>query len=115
MKHVTFSDKSLLMDDETADLLLQYAVELARRGEADTVSVHALGADGNEVEAQFLLDSGTVLMSESAHTDLAAPLDPAAVATLRERLAAIRRGPVARPLSAEDREAMRSGPASEEL
>jgi hypothetical protein len=52
---------------------MEYARILGEEGGTDTVTVHALGADGNEVEAMFLLNSGSVLMSESSSTDILAP------------------------------------------
>lgn len=73
MKHVTFADKSLLVDDETADVLLEYAATLARDGDADNVTIHAFSEDGQEVEATMLLDAGAPLMAETTHTSLHGP------------------------------------------
>jgi nucleotide-binding universal stress UspA family protein len=114
MKHVTYSDKALLMDDEAADLLLEYAVELAKRGDADLVTVHALSGDGNEVAASFVLDSGTVLMAESAHTHVQPPKDEEAIAYLRSQLEQLRAVPAAGPISHEEAQALRSHPTWDE-
>ncbi|ARJ06762.1 hypothetical protein GCM10010988_20710 [Cnuibacter physcomitrellae] len=73
MKHVTYADKSILTGSGVADLLMQYATELARKGTTDNVSVRVLGPDGNDADATFLLGPGTTLMIESASTDLPDP------------------------------------------
>ena len=39
MKHVTYSDKSLLVGDIAADLLMRYAAALANTNGADTVDI----------------------------------------------------------------------------
>ncbi|MCU1550577.1 MAG: hypothetical protein JWR36_1137 [Glaciihabitans sp.] len=73
MKHLTFADKSILLGDQTADLIMEYAALLAQRHTADTVTVHAIGADGNDVEATLLLDQGAPLMIETATTTVQEP------------------------------------------
>ena len=73
MKHLTYADKSLLVGDEVADLLLQYAARLASSGVADAVEVHAISSDGDEVSATFLLGEGAPLMVESTTSTLPEP------------------------------------------
>lgn len=73
MKHVTYAGKSLLVDDTTADLLMEYARVLALEIGSDTVTARAVGSDGNEVEATFLLNQSTVMVAESTHSSMAAP------------------------------------------
>ena len=41
MKHVTYADKSLLLDDRSADLLTEYAAALGDNNKADNVTVAA--------------------------------------------------------------------------
>jgi hypothetical protein len=93
MKHVTFADKSLLVDDETADLLLEYAAALARSGDADAVDIHAFSSDGDEVTATLLLDAGAPLMSETTNSSLTEPDNEPAQTYMRQQLA--RLSPVA--------------------
>jgi hypothetical protein len=93
MKHVTFAEKSLLVDDETADTLLEYAAALARRREADAVEIHAFSSDGDEVTATLLLDAGAPIMAETAQTSMQGPDNEPALAYMREQLA--RLSPVA--------------------
>ena len=47
MKHLTFADKNLLTGDAVADLIIEYAVLLARRGDADSITINAYGGDGS--------------------------------------------------------------------
>jgi hypothetical protein len=73
MKHVTYSDKSMLIGTEAADLLVEYAAAIGRVHTADTVKLKAIGSDGNSVEATFLLGEGAPLMVETANTDVEEP------------------------------------------
>ncbi len=86
MKHVTFADKSLLVDDQTADVILEYAALLARQGDADNVTIHAFNEDGQEVEATLLLDAGAPLMAETTHTSLPDPDNGEILTYMREQL-----------------------------
>jgi hypothetical protein len=102
MKHVTYAEKSLLVGDEAADVLLEYAAVLARTGEADTVELMALGAEGNDVVATFLLGAATVLMAETGNTSVEEPDNHAIVAYMRQRIIALSTPPPARPYGDED-------------
>jgi hypothetical protein len=73
MKHITYAHKSLLVGDEAADTITEYAAALARHGSADTVTLAAYGADGDDVEGTFVLDQGTVLMAETTHSSIPEP------------------------------------------
>jgi hypothetical protein len=97
MKHVTFADKSLLMSDEAADLLLEYAALLANHGKADTVRLRAVGPDGNEVEATFLLDAGAPLMAETTSSNLPELDNSEGIAYLKEQIDLISSPPPVRP------------------
>lgn len=73
MKHVTFAEKSLLVGDEAADLLLEFARLIGQRGGSDLVTMHAIGPDGNDVDATFLINASTVMMAETASARLTEP------------------------------------------
>jgi hypothetical protein len=73
MKHITFGDKSLLVGDAAADALLKYAAYLASEARGDTVEMHAISSDGDEVTASFLLGPGVTMMAETTHTKLPEP------------------------------------------
>ncbi|MBG6237814.1 hypothetical protein IWX78_000769 [Mycetocola sp. CAN_C7] len=97
MKHVTFGEKSLLMGDTEADLLLHYAALLTSRSAADTVDINALGVDGNEVTATFLLGAASSLMAETANSPAALPENRDAVAYMQERIMLLSSPPSVRP------------------
>ncbi|MFH8252270.1 hypothetical protein ACH3VR_18030 [Microbacterium sp. B2969] len=86
MKHVTYAEKSLLMDDTLVALLMEYARLVASAGEGDTVDLPAVGSDGHEVVATFLLTPATVLMAESADSAMRPPTDVGVEADLRKRI-----------------------------
>jgi hypothetical protein len=73
MKHLTFADKSLLVGDTTANLIMEYASQLALHQTADTITIAAIGADGNDVTATMLLDAGAPIMIETATTGVSEP------------------------------------------
>lgn len=93
MKHVTYADKSLLLDDETADLLIEYAVALGTAGRTDSVVTNAMDSSGHDVEATFLLHGATELMTETARTSVDPVDNTAAVTYLREHIDLLRNPP----------------------
>jgi hypothetical protein len=84
MKHITFGDKSLLVGDVAADMLLEYAAFLTNRAAGDTVEVQAIGSDGDEVTASFLLGPGVTMMAETSTTTIPEPDNSAAIEYMRE-------------------------------
>ena len=101
MKHLTYLDRSVLVDDEAADLVVRYAVALANAGHADAVGLRGFGADGDEVVVTLVLNPGTELMAEVTHTTMSEPDNHEAVAYMRERLALMESPPNSQPLDAE--------------
>jgi hypothetical protein len=87
MKHVLMADRSLLLGDEAADLLLDYAVLVAQLGRGDGVRLNAIGADGEHVAVAVLLNSGSSMLLESSVSTLPEPDNAGAIAYLRGRLA----------------------------
>lgn len=86
MHHLTLAQKSLLIGDELADLLVAYSAVIAGAGQGAHVTVRAIGLDGEEVAAQLLLNSGTVLVAESSTSQLPEPDNTELVLHLRDRL-----------------------------
>jgi hypothetical protein len=84
MKHITFGDKSLLVGDEVADRLLEYAAFLTTMNVGDTVDVYAISSDGDEVTASFLLGPGVTMMAETTHTNLPEPDNTDAIEYMKE-------------------------------
>lgn len=103
MKHVTYGAKSVFVEDRIAHAVMDYARALASGAyaRADTVTVPVLNADGDRVQATFLLSPSIALAMESSHAPFDAPSDPAVVAEIAARTAALRT-PRARPLSRDD-------------
>lgn len=99
MMHLTFSDKSLLLGKDAAELVVEYAAALARTGSADTVKLNAYGADGDKVEATLLLDQGAPLMVETSRSDLPEPDNDAVVVYMQDRMTQLAAQNQATPLS----------------
>jgi len=98
MKHLTYAEKSLLVGDTTADLLLEYAAALGTAGQADTVDVHAMSSDGDDVTATFLLGEGAPFMAETSTTKIPEPENTEAEAYLRDKIQLLTHPPVAESL-----------------
>jgi hypothetical protein len=101
MQHITFADKSLLVGDEAARILLEYAAALAGDDQADTVILNAISSDGDDVQATFLLSPGSPLMAESATTKADEPDNAEAIAYMSQRLQTIKSPPNVQPGSFE--------------
>ena len=84
--HITMAGTSLLVGDEVADALVRYATLLGKVHSADSLIVRSIGWDGQEVEADFLLNSGTVMMAESTTSELPEPDNADALAYLHDRM-----------------------------
>ena len=66
--------------------LFRYAAPPGKIGSADTVLVRSIGLNGEDVETDFLLNSGTVMMAESTVSKLSQADNADALAYLHERL-----------------------------
>jgi hypothetical protein len=86
MKHVTIAEKSFLVGDDVADLLIRYAALLGKVNSADSVSVRSIGADGEVVEAMYLLNSGVVMMAEGTSSTLPEPDNRDAVTYMEDQI-----------------------------
>jgi hypothetical protein len=84
--HLTYADKSLLVGDDVAKALIEYAAALASARLGDSVTVRAYGADGEPVDAVLLLDTGAPIMAESTRSDLPEPENAEVYAYLREKM-----------------------------
>ena len=84
MKHVTYGERSLLVGDEAADLLMSYATVLGRNNNTDSVTLRAVGADGNEEDATVLLNPSTTMMIESTNSTGSEPDNELVAEYMRE-------------------------------
>ncbi|WP_104176432.1 hypothetical protein [Cryobacterium sp. Y50] len=87
MMNLTFVGKSLLVGDEVAELVVEYAAMLARSGGVDTVRLMAYSVGGDDVQALLLLSQGAPIMAETSHTDRPEPDNRDIVSYMRQRLA----------------------------
>jgi hypothetical protein len=102
MKHLTYADKSLLVDDAAVDSIMEYARALGVAGKTDMVELRAIGSDGNEVVATFLLNANTEMIAESASSTAELPPNDEAVSYMREQTRLLLQPPPARDLEDED-------------
>lgn len=87
MDHLTLADRSLLIGDETAELLLTYAAVMAQRGGGDHVHVKACDKVGEETVAHIVLSGGSTLVAESMRSPLPEPDNSELIRYIRGRLA----------------------------
>lgn len=90
MKHILLADKSLLVGDEAADLLLSYAGLIAEVGRGDTVTLHAIDQAGDSVVAGVLLNSGTALVTQTTTSTIPEPDNAQVIRYMRDRIASYR-------------------------
>ena len=98
MKHLTMAEKSLLLGDEAADLLMEYAAVLGQTDSADTVVLSAYGDDGDPVDVTFLLNGGTSILSESSESPMTEPDNAEGIRYMREKMRLIQSPPHAQPM-----------------
>lgn len=102
MKHITYAEKSLLVGDATADALLEYAAALSSRGRGESVTVHAISSDGDEVDATFLLGAGAPFMAETTTSTITEPDNDATVDAIRADLRRMQHPESVSPYAGED-------------
>ena len=90
MKHLTYSNTSLYVGDEVAEVLLNYAAMLASNNQADTVELQVAETGGDEVLATLLLDGGTLLMTETTASAAPEPDNAKAIAYMKKRMTALK-------------------------
>lgn len=70
MKHVTYTHMAIFLDDDAADWMMEYARALGSAGMTDSITLRGIGMDGNEVDATFLLNSSTELVTQTTNNTL---------------------------------------------
>lgn len=96
MKHVTYAATAILLDDDAADWMMEYARALGTAGMTDSVKLTGIGMDGNEVDATFLLNASTELVIQTTRNTLEGPSNNEAVGYMQERTQLILSPPPAR-------------------
>ena len=105
MKHLTISEKSVLLGDEAADLLASYTVALADAGRADSADLLVINTgESTPTGLTAVLDAGTQLVVESVQSDLPEPDNGKLVEYLLGRIGRIdrQRNPGPEAVSGED-------------
>ncbi|WP_342001557.1 hypothetical protein MRBLWH7_001919 [Microbacterium sp. LWH7-1.2] len=96
MKHVTYAGRALFLEDEAADWLMEYARALGNAGMTDSIMLHAIGLDGNEIDATFLLNAATALLTQTTPNALDGPTNDEAIGYMQEQTRRIVSPPPAR-------------------
>jgi len=89
MKHLQFGAKSLFVGDEAADLLIDYAAQVAQLKTGDRVDLRGFSSEGNGITTSFLLNGGTSLVAETTSLTFEEPDNRDAVAYMRARIEAL--------------------------
>jgi hypothetical protein len=97
MKTIYYGGATFLIGDEAADVLVEYAVQIASSVHPDAVDLHVLGPDGNEEIASFVLTPATMVTAETNRSELPEPDNTESVARIRQRLEHLRHPPMALP------------------
>lgn len=87
-----------MLGDEVVDLMMEYAVLLARTSSADRIDVEAISTDGDHVTATFLIGPATIMVAETARTVFAEPENGDAVTYLQKQIGLIKEPPLAHGL-----------------
>ena len=102
MQHLTVESKDLLVGDEVAEVLTEYAAHVADQGIGDRVRLNAISSDGDEVIATIVLSTGTTLLTETSHNSLPEPDNAEVIDYMRRRIALITNPPHARQPQSND-------------
>jgi hypothetical protein len=82
-------DKDMLVGDELADALTEYAAIVARIGSGDRVKINAFSAIGESTEVTVVFTAATAIVAESVHSQLPELDNEEVTASLRRRSSAI--------------------------
>jgi hypothetical protein len=97
MKHISFANKSLLVGDDLAYVLLDYWALLAERADADIVEVRVLNTEGIVSSETVPLEAAVPLRVEPASLPFCEPDNADALAYLRRRIWSMTSPPWALP------------------
>ena len=97
MKSITYAEKSWLVGDEAAAVLVEYAVLLARTGSADSISFNVLSPEGAPGVLTLLIGPASMMTAADSDVGEDEPNNDEAVIAIRERMRAISSPPSALP------------------
>lgn len=87
MKDILYADETLMLGDEVAETLMQFALHLTKAGTADLVHVNAVDSEDNEVTATFVVGLATPLLMKTCESTRPEPDNAAALQYMNEKLA----------------------------
>lgn len=98
VKRILYASGSVLTSDQIADVVIEYAQELAKLETSATVTIPTFIEDGSVHEAQLLLGPASQLASldEDSPSEMDADLEHTVVGRIRGRIHALR--PKASPI-----------------
>ena len=85
MKLLRYGERTWLVGDTTADILLDYAAALARGGSAEHVALQVLDVNGAAEEVEFLIGPATMMTAEPAQKEFDDPDNGEAERSMRSR------------------------------
>ena len=83
MKHIHYDATTILVGDDVADAVIEYAAALSGGDRADTVEVPAVAPDGTMTTTKILIGPASELVVEDAEDDVLEVDDTQFVARLR--------------------------------
>ncbi len=97
MKRIIYDGNTWLVGDEAAEVLVEYAVLLAKEESADSVDVAAYDRSGQPQNITLLIGPATMMTIESSSSLLEPPDNADPVARVRERMRQVTSPPRALP------------------
>ena len=85
MKKVIYAGTEFLTGDKIAAALMRCSEALADAGQAETVTVPALGEDGSVIEVMVLIGPASQIVAQDSETDHAELVDDDVVAALEAK------------------------------
>ena len=85
MKNLVYGEVQFLVDDESADAIVDYAVLMAKTGSADSVTLYVIGPDGNREQTKFAIGPASMVSAETTRSELEQPDNSAAIEYMRKK------------------------------
>ncbi len=93
MRRIHYAGDTLLLGDDVADALMDYAARLARQDSAVTITIRALDDGGTEHAVDILVGPATMMTATHVDSDLPEPDNAAVVADLARRVSLLESPP----------------------
>ena len=97
MKHIIYDGNTWLVGDETAEVVVAYALLLAHKETADSVDILVYDINGDRRWVTLLIGPASMMTVETSSSTLDAPDNTDPIARIRERMRQITSPPSALP------------------